>query len=58
VAVVLNRSGLPNAELSLRDTSRAEWRVTSGVPAKEVKVNVSLARLLPLTRLPESRFEV
>jgi hypothetical protein len=56
--VVLNRSGLPNAELSLRDTSRAEWRVTSGVPAKEVKVNVSLARLLPLTRLPESRFEV
>ena len=58
VAVVLNRSGLPNAELSLRDTSRAEWRVTSGVPAKEVKVNVSRARLLPLTRLPESRFEV
>ena len=58
VVVVLNRSGLPNAELSLRDTSRAEWRVTSGVPAKEVKVNVSLARLLPLTRLPESRFEV
>ena len=58
VAVVLNRSGLPNAELSLRDTSLAEWRVTSGVPAKEVKVNVSLARLLPLTRLPESRFEV
>ena len=58
VAVVLNRSGMPNAELSLRDTSLAEWRVTSGVPAKEVKVNVSLARLLPLTRLPESRFEV
>ena len=58
VAVVLNRSGLPNAELSLRDTSLAEWRVTFGVPAKEVKVNVSLARLLPLTRLPESRFEV
>ena len=58
VAVVLNRYGLPNAELSLRDTSRAEWRVTAGVPAKEVKVNVSLARLLPLTRLPESRFEV
>ena len=58
VAVVLNRSGMPNAELSLRDTSLAEWRVTFGVPAKEVKVNVSLARLLPLTRLPESRFEV
>ena len=58
VAVVLNRYGLPNAELSLRDTSRAEWRVTAGVPAKEVKVNVSLARLLPLTRLPESRFEL
>lgn len=58
VAVVLNRSGLPNAELSLRETSRADWRVTGGVPALEVKVNISLARLLPLTRLPESRFEV
>ena len=58
VAVVLNRSGLPNAELPLRETSRADWRVTGGVPAMEVKVNISLARLLPLTRLPESRFEV
>ena len=57
VAVVLNRIGLPNAELTLRDTSRPEWRVTAGVPVMEVKVNISLARLMPLTRLPESRFE-
>lgn len=57
VAVVLNRAGLPNAELTLRDTSQAAWRVTSGVPVMAVKVNLSLARLMPLTRLPESRFE-
>jgi HD-GYP domain-containing protein (c-di-GMP phosphodiesterase class II) len=58
VAVVLNRSGLPAAELSLRDTRRADWRVTASVPAMEVKVNISLERLLPLTGMPASRFEV
>ncbi|MEY4268140.1 MAG: hypothetical protein RIS90_2675 [Pseudomonadota bacterium] len=57
VAVVLNRNGLPNADLTLRNTSRAGWRVTAGVPMADVKLNLPPARLLPLTLLPESRFD-
>ncbi len=56
VAVVLNREGLPNNELTLRDTSLADWRVTAGLPSASVKVNLSLARLIPLTRPPASNF--
>ena len=56
VAVVLNREGLPNNELTLRDTSLADWRVTAGLPSASVKVSVSLARLIPLTRPPASNF--
>jgi HD-GYP domain-containing protein (c-di-GMP phosphodiesterase class II) len=56
VAVVLNREGLPNNELTLRDTSLADWRVTAGLPSASVKVSLSLARLIPLTRPPASNF--
>ena len=56
VAVVLNREGLPNNELTLRDTSLADWRVTAGLPSASVKVSLSLARLIPLTRPPASSF--
>jgi HD-GYP domain-containing protein (c-di-GMP phosphodiesterase class II) len=56
VAVVLNREGLPNNELTLRDTSLADWRVTAGLPSASVKVSLNLARLIPLTRPPASNF--
>jgi hypothetical protein len=56
VAVVLNREGLPNNELPLRDTSLADWRVTAGLPSASVKVSLNLSRLIPLTRTPASNF--
>ena len=56
VAVVLNREGLPNNELTLRDTSLADWRVTAGLPSASVKVSLNLSRLIPLTRTPASNF--
>jgi hypothetical protein len=56
VAVVLNRYNQPHNELTLRDTSLADWRVTAGLPSASVKVNLSLARLIPLTRPPASNF--
>jgi len=57
VAVVLNRNGTPNADLTLRNTSRAGWRVTAGVPMSDIKLKHPPARLLPLTLLPDSRFD-
>jgi hypothetical protein len=54
--VVLNREGLPNNELPLRDTSLADWRVTAGLPSASVKVSLNLSRLIPLTRTPASNF--
>ncbi|MBU3737394.1 MAG: phosphohydrolase [Rhodoferax sp.] len=56
VAVVLTRGGLPNSELTLRDTSLPDWKVTGSIPRQGLKVNVGLARLLPLTRQSLSRF--
>ena len=56
VAVVLNREGLPNNELTLRDTSLTDWRVTAGLPSASVKVSLNLSRLIPLTRTPASNF--
>lgn len=52
VAVVVNRSGMPTGELSVRDTSKPEFRIVSGVPERDVKVKINLERLLVLTRLP------
>ncbi|NVO04496.1 MAG: phosphohydrolase [Rhodoferax sp.] len=49
VAVVLNRSGMPTAEHALRDTSNKDFKVLASVPHAEVKVQIKLERLLPLT---------
>jgi HD-GYP domain-containing protein (c-di-GMP phosphodiesterase class II) len=49
VAVLLNRSGMPTAEHALRDTSNKDFKVVASVPHVEVKVQIQLDRLLPLT---------
>jgi HD-GYP domain-containing protein (c-di-GMP phosphodiesterase class II) len=54
VAVVLNRSGMPTVEMMVRDTSKPEFRIASGVTHREVKVQINLDRLLALTRIPVS----
>ena len=50
VAVLINRQGMATGEPMLRDTSVAEFRIVASVPHREVKVNHSLERLLPLTK--------
>ncbi len=50
VAVLINRSGMPTGELIVRDTSRREHRIVTGVAHRLVKVNIPLDRLLALTR--------
>lgn len=54
VAVLINREGLPTVDYLIRDTSLREWRIESGVPRSECKVQISLERLLPLTSGPAS----
>ena len=49
VAVVLNRSGMATAEHAVRDTSNKDYKVVASVPHSEVKVQIKLERLLPLT---------
>lgn len=48
VAVLINRDGMPNGELVVRNTSKREFRIVAAVPHREIKVNVSLDRFLPL----------
>jgi len=55
VAVVRHRSGMPNADLTVRDTALPQFKVTTSVPYDEVKEKPSLKRLLPLTRLPTTQ---
>lgn len=52
VAVLVNRSGLPTVEPTLRDTSVREHRIVASVAHRDVKVTVNLERLLPLTAAP------
>lgn len=54
VAVLLNKSGLPTVEPAIRDTSMREHRIVASVPHRDVKVQLNLERLLPLTALPKS----
>ena len=54
VAVLISRSGMPIMEPTIRDTSTREYRVIASVPHREVKVQVNLERLLPLTAAPAS----
>lgn len=49
VAVLINRSGLPTVEPLMRDTSVREHRVVASVAHREVKVQINLDKMLPLT---------
>ena len=48
-AVIVNRKGMPQIELTVRDTAQAEFKVTASIPHDGVKVKPNLNRLLPLT---------
>lgn len=49
VAVLVNRSGMATVEPTLRDTSQREFKIVASVAHRDVKVQVNLERLLPLT---------
>ncbi len=48
-AVLINRNGMPTVEPMVRDTSFADYKVIASVPHREVRVQINLERLLPLT---------
>jgi HD-GYP domain-containing protein (c-di-GMP phosphodiesterase class II) len=54
VAVLINRNGLATVEPTIRETSLQEHRIVASVPHKDVKVQINLERLMPLTALPSS----
>jgi HD-GYP domain-containing protein (c-di-GMP phosphodiesterase class II) len=54
VAVLINRSGMPTVEPTIRDTSLREYKIIASVPHRDVKVTLNLERLLPLTAGPAS----
>jgi hypothetical protein len=54
VAVLVNRSGMPTVEPTIRETSTRDFRIVASVPHREVKVQLNLERLLPLTATPAS----
>ncbi|OGB35085.1 MAG: hypothetical protein A3F78_19220 [Burkholderiales bacterium RIFCSPLOWO2_12_FULL_61_40] len=54
VAVLINRSGMPTVEPTLRETSLRDHRVIASVAHRDVKVRINLERLLPLTAAPVS----
>ena len=52
VAVLINRQGIPTVEPTVRDTSLPEYRIVASVAHRDVKVQINLERLLPLTAAP------
>ena len=48
VAVLLNRDDMPTGEMIPRDTSVPAWKITGPVAQRDVRVNVSLERLLSM----------
>jgi HD-GYP domain-containing protein (c-di-GMP phosphodiesterase class II) len=50
VAVVVNKSGIPVAEPSIRDTSAKAFAVASSIPQREVKLNLNMERMLQMTQ--------
>ena len=54
VAVLVNRSGMPTIEPTIRETSTRDFRIVASVPHRDVKVQINLERLLPLTATPTS----
>lgn len=49
VAVLINRTGLPTVEPTIRDTSLKEYKIVASVAHRDVKVQINLEKLLPLT---------
>lgn len=49
-AVLLNRSGMPTVEHTIRDTSLRDHKVVSSVAFRDVRVRLNLERMLPLTQ--------
>jgi hypothetical protein len=47
--VLLNRTGMPTVEHTIRDTSLRDHRVVASVAFKDVRVRLYLDRMLPLT---------
>ena len=54
VAVLINRNGMPTMEPMVRDTSLRDYKVVASVPHREVRVQINLDRLLPLTAMANS----
>jgi HD-GYP domain-containing protein (c-di-GMP phosphodiesterase class II) len=54
VAVLVNRSGVPTVEPTIRDSGIKEHRIVASVAHRDVKVQINLERLLPLTAVPVS----
>lgn len=54
VAVLVSRSGMPTMEPIIRETSTREYRIVASVPHREMKVQINLEKLLPLTAAPAS----
>lgn len=48
VAVLVNRTGVPNSEPILRDTGVLERRIVASLPHQEVKVHVNLEKFMPM----------
>lgn len=49
VAVMINRDGIPTSEPIIRDTAQRDYRIVASVPHRDVKVQIHLPKLLPLT---------
>lgn len=54
VAVLVNRNGIPTVEPTIRETSMPDYRIVASVAHRDVKVQINLDRLLPLTQAPAS----
>ena len=54
VAVLVSRSGMPTLEPMVRETSTREYRIVASVPHREMRVQINLEKLLPLTAAPAS----
>jgi HD-GYP domain-containing protein (c-di-GMP phosphodiesterase class II) len=48
VAVVINRQGMPTGEAIMRDTHQPAYKITANIAHREVKVKLTLDRLLPI----------
>lgn len=48
VAVVLNRDDMPTGEMIPRDTAVPAWKITGAVAQRDVRVKISLERLLAM----------